>query len=303
MSYFMGIDAGGQTLQICIVDDSLKQLAYVERKEVSSPNVVGRALAAELIQGAVSTVLEYVYLQPEDIAAVAVGINGEPAWVECVLDRTLPRALILPTSVEEIMLVGARCERFGVLVVAGDRSFAYGVSRAGQTAKVGGWGTIIGEEGSAYWLGCQAMRMVAMASDRRGISTILTDMLMKQFKVDHPRDIMSHIGPNDHEHRATIAKIAPLVMQAAEGGDEAARKVIEQAAANLGAHYRAVTGQLNMLQAPTVFAGSLLEQDTPLRTAVMAQLGLRDIPEMHHQPVMGAALLARMASQDDVQTA
>jgi N-acetylglucosamine kinase-like BadF-type ATPase len=300
----MGIDAGGTTLQLCVVDDNMKQLAYVERKEICNPVVVGTDLAAELIQTAVSAVLEYVYLQPEDVAAVAFGIDGDPSWAETVLDSALPRAMILPTSAEEIQLVGGRGERYGVLLMSGHCSFAFGVNHAGQSAKVGGWGTVIGEEGSAYWLGAQALRAVAMASDRRGISTMMTGMVMSEHGLAHPREMSSLLRTKDETERATLVRgLASVVMHAAEAGDEAARKLIEQAAAHLGTHYRTVTGQLNMTKAPAVFAGNLLEQDTPLRTAVMAQLALREPPAIHYPPVMGAALLAQMASRDDVQTA
>jgi N-acetylglucosamine kinase-like BadF-type ATPase len=183
---------------------------------------------------------------------------------------------------------------------AGADSFAYGANLAGDTAYLGGWGYLMGADGSSYWIGMEALRAVALAEDRRGITTMLTNRILAAYGLASARDLYGWLYREQGTPQPVLVNIAGMVMTAAEKGDEAARKIIERAASQLGALYRAVGGQINLQSAPVVFHGALLEKDTPLRTSVMAQLGLREIPERDHKPVTGAALLAKLATRSDV---
>ena len=76
----------------------------------------------------------------------------------------LPAAQIALSSDVEIALVGALGQRLGIVVLAGTGSAAYGVNRAGDALLVGGWGYLLGDEGSGYWIGAEALRLLARAS-------------------------------------------------------------------------------------------------------------------------------------------
>lgn len=299
MTFYVGIDSSGDTLRLCVTNNSMVQLAFIQRQETSDPAVVGQSLAGSLISTALQTAVDSAYIEPEAIHGVAVGIDTRTRemaaeWLPSLLRSVLPNAVITVTSREEIALVGGRGERYGVLLHAGDGSVAFGVNQIGDTATVGGWGYRIGDEGSAYWLGTGALRAVAMAADKRGISTQLTDAVMNAYDLSDPRDLLNWLYGEVYPRPHQLAEVAPLVMRAAEAGDEVAQKLIEQAAAQLGAHVRTVRMRLDAMDAPVVLSGHLLEQQTPLRTSVLAQLGLRQPPAFQYEPVMGAALLAKL---------
>lgn len=298
MAYYMGIDGGGSTLRVAITDDELTTKAYIERKETSNPIAVGAEIATQLIHSAVEIALQYAFLTPSDITAVSAGIAGAEAermydWLDGVLRQQFPHAHVVPSSDYEIALVGARAERYGVLILAGTGSVAFGVNREGQSTRVGGWGYMIGDEGSGYWIGQQAMRAITHAYDNRAQSTQLAPMILDHAQVKAPRDLVQWIYGDVSLRVKTVAALAPLVMQAAESGDAVALDIIQQAATHLHGHYNAILQRLNMSQAPVAFTGGLLEHDTILQRELIKKLNLTAAPIRQYEPVFGAAILAR----------
>ena len=161
MSYYLGIDGGGSNLRVALVGESLSPIVEARRGTVN-PNVVGFDEAKALIQSAV----EEVMIAGAPLRAVGIGIAGASLahdWMRSVITEVLPDVPVTTALDVEIALVGALGAHEGVLVLAGTGSVAFGVNAAGQTAQAGGWGYLLGDEGSGYWLGVQALRAPASA--------------------------------------------------------------------------------------------------------------------------------------------
>ena len=303
MSYVLGIDGGGSTVRVCIVSvDDLSVIAESTGLTVN-PRVVGRDEAVQRIQSAVQQALQEADLHPNQINGAGIGVAGaanrypwsEP-WLRETVNTALPGTSIVPSSDYEIALVGATGQRFGILLLAGTGSLAYGVNANGESALVGGWGYLIGDEGSGYWLGAQALRAAVRMADGRGPDTSLYNRLLDALDITHPLEVIDWLYSQDGPRVRDVATLAPLVLQSAAEDDAVARRLVGQCGFELALAVRAVRQRLDLPNQQPVFAGSLLTTENPLSKLVCELLGLDAIPMPKYPPVMGAALLALSAN-------
>jgi N-acetylglucosamine kinase-like BadF-type ATPase len=168
VAYFLGIDGGG-TKTTCAVGDESRVLATV----TSGPsNIVrvGEGTARASLQQVVLQACAAAGIAPEQVTRTCVGGSGaaRPELAETVR-RILAEVLATPVVVVgdmEIALEAAFDAGPGVVVIAGTGSIAYGRDAHGNTARAGGWGFAIGDEGSAHWIGREAVRAVLQVADR-----------------------------------------------------------------------------------------------------------------------------------------
>lgn len=293
MTPFLGIDGGGSTLRVALVDDGLRVIAEVQRG-TANPNIIGYEASKTLVQAAVREVLA---LADVTIAAAGIGIAGAStaqAWMRALIEEVLPGIPVAPALDLEVALVGAHGARRGVLILAGTGSMAYAINDAGAVAQAGGWGYLLGDEGSGYWLGMGAIRAVTLAADGLNPSAdAIARRVTEALALTKPRDVIAWLYRQPPPIKE-IAALAPLVLEAAEAGSVYAAGLVADGAAALASITSAVIRQLDAPDLPVAFAGSLLTSDNPLSRALCARLHLTSIPQPLHPPVIGAALLAKL---------
>jgi len=287
----MGIDGGGTHVRVVICTPELKVIAESDGKSVN-PNAVGKDSAARELRRVIREALLKAGIVPNAIAAVGAGIAGTQAlqgWLEETLVPIFPKARIMTALDLEIALMGAFGERNGVIIVSGTGSAAYGINSAGETALVGGWGYLLGDEGSGYWIGLQLLRdytrMLDGVSKPRGWHVALA----------------SQIGGGTREYlvewrysRAQVSDVAALATIALENEHEPiCRTILDSAAGHLGKSALAVIEQLRLPADRIAFAGGLLSTVTPLSERLRAFLKLPTFPAARHSASIGAVLLAR----------
>ena len=169
MAYFLGIDGGG-TKTTCAVGDESNLLATAT---TGPSNIVrvGEARTRESLQQAVRQACAAAGIAPAQVSRTCIGGSGaaRPDLAEIV--RGLASE-ILPTPVDvvgdmQIALEAAFNRSPGVIVIAGTGSIAYGRDQQGRTARAGGWGFVIGDEGSAHWIGRAAVAALLHDADKR----------------------------------------------------------------------------------------------------------------------------------------
>ena len=168
MRYFLGIDGGGTKTTCAVGDES--QLLATTTAGPSNIVRVGEVQARESLQQAVRQACAAAGITPGQISRTCVGGSGAARAELAAIVRTI-LAEVLPTPIEvvgdmQIALDAAFDTGPGVIVIAGTGSIAYGRDRQGGTARAGGWGFAIGDEGSAHWIGRAAVSAVLRASDR-----------------------------------------------------------------------------------------------------------------------------------------
>lgn len=295
---FLGLDGGGSGLRAVLADADLTLYGQAEGP-AANPSTVGRERAAALIQEALRAALGDH--PPQAVAAVGIGVAGAAAshsadWLIQVVRTVLPQAQVAPSADYEIALVGALGQRLGLLVLAGTGALAYGVNAAGESALVGGWGYLLGDEGSGYWLGLEGLRAVLRAADGRGPETALAASLLPALGLDGARDLVPWLYRRAMPRAAQVASLAPLVLAAARLGDPCATEIVARGAQELALAAHAVMRRLSLVAPRIAFAGGLLSAPNPLSESLCRLLALDELPQPLHPPVMGAVLLARDAA-------
>lgn len=308
MPYYLGIDGGG-TKTTCAVGDETRLLSTVT---AGPSNVVrvGEAKARESLQQAARQACATAGVTPEQIARTCVGAAGaaRPEIAEAVR-RMLAEILRSPIDVVgdlQTALEAAFDTGPGVIVNAGTGSFAYGRNAQGKTARAGGWGFAIGDEGSAHWIGHEAIRTVLHAADRAAIDaksraafegSPFIVALMKAWGVSSILDLAragNAVPPPD------FAVLFPAV---AAANDDLATRVLTHAGKDLAQIAEVVTQQLFTTEGvetvPVAMIGSVFRHSACVREVFYNELRIFDprieVNPAVVEPVEGALRLARRA--------
>jgi N-acetylglucosamine kinase-like BadF-type ATPase len=294
--YYMGIDGGGTSLRIVIVDPELNIIAQ-QLSEGGNPSRIGRELVVARIQQAIADILlEY----PVAVSACGVGIAGAAAshsadWLIETVKFSLPNSLIVPSSDLEIALVGAHGERSGLLLLAGTGSAAFGIDRAGHDAMVGGWGYLVDDLGSGYWIGNQSIQHVVQVFDGRRSADELSQRVLQHIDCTDRSTITRWLYQHEDNIVSRIASLTDVVLKAADGQNSSAISILETAASHLEAMVIALRQQLSQDdELPIRFGGGLLQDQNPLSMRVCERLNISPFPTAKHSPAVGAALLAKL---------
>jgi glucosamine kinase len=183
----------------------------------------------------------------------------------------------------------------GVLLIAGTGSIAWGRTRKGIPLRVGGWGTILGDEGSGYAVGLAGLRAVVRAADGREAPTTLSNAVINAVGVAAMENLIPWAAGAD---KSEIAALAPVVLREAVSGDVCAAAIAEEAARELAEQVEAVVrgGADWPDPVPIAFAGGLISPGGLLRETVEHALSMLDTRfDLRTEPVdagRGAALIA-----------
>lgn len=191
----------------------------------------------------------------------------------------------------------------GINVVAGTGSMAYG-ERAGRGSRVGGWGELFGDEGSAYWIGLRALNAFSRMSDGRLPRTLLYERIRAAAGVETDLDVIDLVLTRWDRSRGRIASLAPTVTTAAAGGDPTAGAILRRAAGHLTDLVDATRRVLGFRAGETVpvsYSGGVFRSDA-VRSGFAAGLRGRspdfDLRPPRFPPHVGAALYAAKLSGD-----
>lgn len=297
----VGIDGGG-TRTRAVLADANGRILGTGQAGTSNPLVHGSAAAQKELDAAVARAFENAQRPRERAAAMCMGLGGAghareqqelAAWA-----REHLAARVGVVNDGQIVLAAGTPENRGVAVIAGTGSLAWGRNRAGKTARAGGWGYILGDEGSAYDLARQALRAATQSADGRGEKTELLDAILDFWKLPAPPDLVHHVYRTGLTHK-DIAKLAPLVVECAGRGDAVAQRLTGDAADALARGVAAVSRALDLPQAefPLALTGGLILGAAYYRELFLRALkgaNLRCAPvEQVHNLVYGAVRLAR----------
>lgn len=282
-------------MRVAITDDSLTPLAEVHRS-TANPSIIGREASAELIQSALRAAISHTNLP---IVGVGIGIAGASTahsadWLISVVKTVLPDVTVFPSTDNEIALVGAHGARRGAIILAGTGSVALAINARGERVQAGGWGYLIGDEGSGAWLALEALRACARWHDGGAPEAYdLAQRVLIAFGFDHPTEIISYIYRQPPPIRE-IAAHASVVLDAATQGDDYAQLIVARGAQALAQITRTAIQQAALDKPAIQFCGGLLGFDNPLSAALCVELDLPERPVSLYPPVIGAALFAKL---------
>jgi len=304
--YVLGIDAGG-TKTICLLADDRARIVAESRGGGANLQAAGELEVEKVLHHVMEEAIGDRDTPP---AAICLGIAGvdredDAAAVRGIMRRIGFKARTLVVNDALIALVAGAGDRPGVVVVAGTGSIAYGRDAAGRSARAGGWGYLLGDEGGGFWIGRAALMAVVREFDGRGPRTRLTEMVLAEMRLGSPNELIHAIYAGGL-HRYAIANIAPVVQRAADMGDAVAADLLDRAAAELTAAAASVITRLGMRgdAFPTVLAGGIFRGLPSLAAALAARVGevapRSDVRPLDGEPARGAVTLALAAARGPV---
>ena len=302
---YLGVDGGGTKTALCVVSADGRLLAQREAPSsyyLGAGQGSGTDLVRDVLGAAVPAVCAAAGVEPARLAGAFFGL---PAYGEASADLTeLDR---LPAQIlghqryrcDNDMVcgwAGSLALSAGVNVVSGTGSISYG-ERAGQRVRVGGWGELFGDEGSAYWLGIRGLQAWTQMSDGRVPSGPLHAVLGARLGLAAPLDLVSLVHEGWQGDRGTIASLAPLVVRAADAGDQVAARILEDAASELVRLVRVTAERLGFGAdevVPVSCSGGVFRSATVGRLFAdqLAVAGRTALRSPRFSPVVGAALYA-----------
>ena len=193
-------------------------------------------------------------------------------------------------------LAGGTGTTEGIIVVSDIASVAVGLDKNGRTARAGGLGHLIGDEGSRFRIGLDGIRAAVAALERRGMSTVLASMLFKHYGVNTIQELFPFLYT--YFDKSRVASFSVCVFQAAQQSDAAAVSILKTAARDLSLLARSVYGALfDEAETELVFSGGALEQQVFFAKLAAAYISdaLPQVRIIHRrfEPVIGACILAR----------
>jgi N-acetylglucosamine kinase-like BadF-type ATPase len=301
----LGIDGGGSKTRALITDRGGAVLG--EGLSTSSNyHRVGFDGATEVLKTAIAAAFAQAGIAPVPFAAATFGLAG----VDRAADRELftrwleGEQLAARYSIvndAQLVLAAGAPEGWGVALICGTGSICYGASQSGAIARAGGWGYLVGDEGSGYNIGVRAIQLATQTADGRSFAHKLLEVVLDYWKIDRAEDLVSCIYDSD----TTLARIAGLaspVLALADAGDPYARRLLDGAAAALAHHLDVVVKKLALERPPIALAGGLLCVSAALRAAVVGRASV-PIGEVYviENPALGAIALARRLAETPSQ--
>ena len=308
---FLGIDGGGtKTLAAIVLADGT--LLGTGLGGPSNYNATDRKAVRRNIEEAVDNARRTAALAHAPFDAAFLGLAGIVSSYDRAVGRDIAIALDLAPSDAvgvdhdcRIALAGGLSGRPGIVLIAGTGSSVFGINEHGVGWRSGGWGRLMSDEGSSYWLGVEALQAAVAAFDGRTDPTALVGLVMAHFGIVDMNDLMHHVYVPGLS-KTEVAALAPLVIGAARDGDTKALEIIRRGMYELAECVVAVArklglddGHLEMVSVGGLLhAGDIVE--APLHQAVAERLpDIRWVaPEM--QPVAGACLLAMQTGNREV---
>ncbi|MBO0782453.1 MAG: hypothetical protein J2P37_26870 [Ktedonobacteraceae bacterium] len=294
-TFYLGIDGGGSKTLAVIVNTQGHELG---RGQAGSSNYTAVGLQSAL--NSIHTAVQ------EATQAAGCSLPARYAWLGLAgVDRPADHDTLYPhlTSLASHVQLSNDAElafsvlenALGVALIAGTGSIALGRDARGTIIRSGGWGHILGDEGSGYDLGRQALLAAVRSADGRGPQTQLLHLILDSWGLHQAEDLISAVYASDD--KARIARLSSCVFAAARASDHIAEQIIEQGAAELALAVKAVYERLDFAAQPLPLAlcGGLLLNEELYRERLLhhlrAILSLGRVVEVQ-EPALSAARAA-----------
>lgn len=287
MRYVIGIEGGGTKSRAVALSPDRKILGRAQGGGMNLQNT-----PEERLKETLSHLVERFRTRLGRPAGLCAGLAGcdriqDKQKLKGLFKELFPGTPVIAESDARVALYGAFEEGPGILVISGTGSVAIGQDGQGRVARAGGWGYLLGDEGSGYSIGREALRACLSARKTR-----LESLVLKAIGVKKTEQVIPWIHAQENVPK-TLARVAPLVFQAALRKDPAALEIVEAAASELCDLCFDTAERLNLERPKVVFGGGLLTRSTPLARRLREHLAERFfLVRPRNDPAKGAALLA-----------
>jgi N-acetylglucosamine kinase-like BadF-type ATPase len=301
MEYYVGIDGGGTKSRLLAVDKNEEPVAVLYG---GSTNLASNQVSEvrETLRSLFARMFAEGGLSPEGCLGVCVGSAGLDFPAACGQMESLVRESGFACPVAAVndsllALAAATDGGPGVIIISGTGSIAYGAGADGTIARCGGWGHILDDGGSGYWIGKEAIRRAFLAYDGRGRQTVLTGKVMDKLGVSNLPDAIEPLYGDGGIGKPEIAEFCVMVQEGAEAGDAVCREILEEAAEELFALTDAILKKLGQDDLSVAVSGGSIQNNPTLLAMFAARVSAVyprvSVAEIKREPVWGAIRLCR----------
>lgn len=303
--FVLGIDAGG-TKTVCLLANDRGEVLAEARRGGANLQAAGELEVEKVLHEVMEDALGDRSIVPSAICLGIAGVDrpGDAATVSAIMKRIGYKARVLVVNDALVALEAGAPGVPGVVVIAGTGSIAYGRNACNEAARAGGWGYVLGDEGSGYWIGRAAIRAVLSEADRRGPDTELTGLLLEYFGVSRAQDLIHQVYQATLKPSA-ISALAKCVNTAFQHGDQVAIGIVRGSADQLESSALSVARRLDLVGTafPFVLAGGMFRAVPWLHEELSRRLPLA-APQsrtvlLDVEPAAGAVRLALAVGRGD----
>jgi len=295
--HVLGVDGGGSRTR-CVIASLSGHILARGSGGPSNPLTAGFDGAADAIQAAVEEASRRCGINSFIASVMGLAGTERASTIETLVARLTRLDLGELTIIgdAQVALAGATGCSPGVVVISGTGSIAYGENGRGETARAGGWGWRLGDEGSGYDIGHRALIAALRDRDGRGPSTLLTESIRGALGLGNLDDLVD-LTYRENMGSEEVAALAGLVGEAAGEEDNVALRILESAGVELGVSASAVIGRLGLTGGFTLgLVGGVFKLGSLIRESLERSVR-RTAPDCvisrpRFPPEVGAALLA-----------
>lgn len=277
-NWIVGIDGGG-TKTIAYAAGVDGEIITKAQETASNYHVVGVDEFKRVIISLIKQIIDETGLQMMNLQAFSLGLAGvdraDDGKVvrEALRDVGLNCRIILNHDAAIGLAAGAG-KKHGIVLIAGTGSIAYGVNANGEDFRAGGFGHLIGDEGSGYDIAMNAIRSALMAEEGRAKPTILLPELLSAAGLGNRDELISYVYQQTNS-KADIAKLAEVVVRCAEKNDETSREIITAAGYALAELVKSVLvrGFSKEKKVKVIACGSVLTKVPQIFDIVRTEIG------------------------------
>jgi N-acetylglucosamine kinase-like BadF-type ATPase len=299
---FVGIDGGGTKTEAVVMDSDCRIVLQLTG-ESTNPHAVTFPKALQNL----GNLLDAIRFNPgtSEWQSMAIGLSGvstgaEQATVHRYLEQyKQEHGLNFHCSLlndAQIALMATLQREEGIIAISGTGSIIYGLTPTAEQYRTGGWGHLLGDEGSGYDIGIRALKAVMRSYDGIAPPTLMTSLIVDSYGFTSITELKPFIY-GDAIHKSDIAKFAEIVIRASGQNDSAAITIIQQAAGEMANAAITLIGKndwfksCDLVMTGSIFAHSELFNQT-FRNAIRAAFAEIKFHTASHTPAYGAALLA-----------
>ncbi len=305
MKYFIGIDGGGTKTKAVLVDENLN----IINEGIGGPSnflVFDINDVTNSILELLSNLTNEVNVSLNDIQSILIGTAGagrrddaqrlENSVFKAAKENNLHINDFRVESDARIALEGAFAGKPGSILIAGTGSIMFGKDLDGNIHRVGGFGRILGDEGSGFHIGQAGLSAVAKSFDGRNNGTLLTQLIKDKFNINDSVQLINEVYKNNFD----IPKVAPLVIEAAEKNDNICKDILNSEIDELLEHISAMKKTINedvlsiSLIGGTITTNNYYANLFQSRIKEIANVKVKvKVKDAQLSPHMGAALMAK----------
>lgn len=302
MKYFIGIDGGGTKTNCTLCDENLQVLNSLH----SGPSnflTIGTEIVSKTILDLIINCCGKSKIEINELGGIVLGTTGagrendahklENAVLKLTENHKIKLPIFKVFSDARIALEGAFSGNPGSILISGTGSIMFGKDNEGKIHRVGGFGRLIGDEGSGYSIGKKGLNLISKYFDGRGKETLLIKSVEDKFGICDQSKLITKVYNNE----INIQDCAPLVINAAENGDEQCRNIIDDETSELLLHILAMKNNFEDHIMKLVFIGGLISNENlfskMLKEKILTFVPLVKIQNADFPPEIGAVIMAK----------